>query len=414
MRAADVADLISYIQHTLGFPPTDSLAGISMAGHRLGAVLRCDWDAAVMGVGRVHERYLRMFAGHLAQDVRADACIVVLFRDHPDHDVEGPGAADPITAADHRLAIALDRELREVGLELRELWLVAAGRTWHVGCPQPASCPGHGASLSRVETSVVNTSLIVEGSLVSAEQGDSGLPRPAERPSPDLMAALAHVLGHRGPRTGRPDGRDGSDEGAPDGTGDPDREREEAEAASLAVWLEGWERVLTGDGLSGDPRIRALLAAGLVRVRWRDCLMASASLGLEGAVSGAAWWGTVPEQVADLFAVEAREVDGVRYSSVMLGATRRPPEWARIALLRDACAVLIPESSGPVATALQCLVAWVEWARGRGSVAGRILAESGRDDPDYPLGQLLTEIVDAGLICDWATRRETAWSAIGR
>ncbi|MGM7667495.1 DUF4192 family protein [Microbacterium sp. A93] len=405
VRAVDVADLISYIQHTLGFPPRNSLTAISLAGRSLGAVLRCDWDPAAVLTWPAHTSYARQFAGHLANDRRADGCVAVLFRD-AGAGLADPAGAEPITESDRLLATALGREFAEAGLPLMEMWLVARGRLWHVDCPRPTACSGHGSPASRVETSVINASLILEGSLVSEEPVGSGLPTPATDFSHDLLAAVLQIaeLGVAGPRWG---GGGGDDQSTAE-------ELQDEVAMALVDWLSGWDHVLGCGVLPEDPSARALLAAGLIRVQWRDCLLAAASFSLDRAASGAAWLGTVPPAVAELLGTVPREVNGVLFTSVILAASQRGPDWERIAHLRTACTELLAEAAGPVAAALRCLVAWVEWARGRGSVAGRILEENHRDDPEYPLGQLLGEIVDRGMLSGWAGRRETAWSATAR
>ncbi|WP_413543616.1 DUF4192 family protein [Citricoccus nitrophenolicus] len=421
VKATDVADLISYIHHTLGFPPRNSLTAISLAGRSLGAVLRCDWDRDAVVAWPAHSSYARQFAAHLASDRRADGCVAVLFRDgpsdsaaagsHSDPAATEPLSGEPTSASDRMLAVALERELAEAGLPLKEMWLVTQGRAWHVDCPHPAACHGHGTSVALVETSVINASLILEGSVVSDEPQGSGLPSPAPDFSPELLAAVVHVaeLGVPAPRLD-----DDPDEPfGPFGQYLPgDSEDEESEA--LSDWLKDWDRVLTGGTLPEGPYARSLLAAGLMRVTWRDCLLASACFSLERAVSGAAWLGTVPSSVAESLGTEPREVNGVLFTSVILAASRRGPDWERLAHLWTACAGLLPEVTGRAASVLRCLAAWVEWARGRGSAAGRILEECRLDDPEYSLGELLGEIVDRGMLSGWAGRRETAWSATSR
>lgn len=416
VKAVDVADLISYIHHTLGFPPRDSLTAISLAGNSLGAVLRCDWNPEAVVTWPAHSAYARQFAAHLASDSGADGCVAVLFRDDPGLPLD----ADPTTEADRMLGVALDRGFAEAGLPLRELWLVARGRVWHVGCPRPASCSGHGTLASLAETSVINASLILEGSMVADEPEGGGLPASAADPSPELLAAVVHVAGLGLPGLWPDDDPDeGDDPEDPAGWPDPmDGDwpwgLEEELSEALASWLRAWDRVLRGDALPVDPAVRALLVAGLIRVEWRDCLLAAASFSLDRAVSGATWLGTVPASLAEVLGVEPREVNGVLFTSVILATSRRGPDWERIAHLRAACTELLPESAGRTASALRCLVAWIEWARGRGSVAGRILEGCRLEDPGYSLGELLGEIVDRGMLAGWASRRETAWSATAR
>jgi hypothetical protein len=377
VRAVEPVDLVSYIQHTLGFVPRNSITAITLAGRDLGAVLRCDWDPALTDDWDTLSGYAGQVAGYLTADERADGSLVFLFRD-------STGSPGPDDDSDGLLADALDLELAAVGLPVQEAWLVADGRLWHLDCPGLAACTAHGSEVARTEISALNTAFILEGSVVEDEPQARGLPAPADRISPALLEAVRRL-------------------GGPGVAGRP-----------LAQWLQAWERVLDGAELPADPAGRAWLLGGLVDVHLRDTLVATASFTLDRAVSGAAWLHALPQEVAETLGVSSREVNGVLYSSVLMATSRRAPDWDRIARLHRACESLLPEAAGEAASAARCLVAWVEWARGRGSVAGRIIEECRRADPDYPLGRVLGEVVDRGILSGWARQRSTAWSARAR
>lgn len=377
IKAVEPVDLVSYVHHTLGFIPRNSLTVITLAGRDLGAVLRTDWDPALAHEGVALSGYARQVAGYLTADDRADGSLVFLFRD-------STGSVGPDEDSDGLLVDALECELSEVGLSLQEAWLVADGRLWHLDCPDLTTCTAHGAEVGRAEASALNAAFIVEGSVVEDAPGDSGLPASAHRMSPELHEAIR--------RLGEP--------------ADLSRFRTQ--------WLQDWEPILDGAELPSDPAGRAVLLAGLVDVHLRDTLVAAASFTLDRAVSGAAWLHALPQDVADALGAEPREVNGVLYSSVLMATSRRAPDWDRIARLRAACDLLLPEAAGTPAAAVRCLAAWVEWARGRGSLAGRIMEECLRSDPDYPLGQVLGEVVDRGILSGWASKRSTAWSALAR
>jgi hypothetical protein len=374
VKAVEPVDLVSYIHHTLGFVPRNSITAITLTGRGLGAVLRCDWDPALTDDEDTLSGYARQVAGYLTADERADGSLVFLFRD-------STGYPGPDEDSDALLADALELELAAVGLPVQEAWLVADDRLWHLDCPDLTTCTAHGSEVARTETSALNTAFILEGSVVEDAPHTGGLPVPAEHMSPALHEAVRRLCGP-----------------AP-------------AARQLAQWLQDWEQVLDGAQLPTDPAGRAALLGGLVDVRLRDTLVAAASFTLERAVSGAAWLHALPREVAEALGVSPREVNGVLYSSVLMATSRRAPDWDRIARLRRACELLLPEAAGEPAAAARCLVAWVEWARGRGSVAGRIIEECLRAEPDYPLGQILGEVVDRGVLSGWASRRSTAWSA---
>lgn len=373
VSAVEPADLVSYIQHTLGFVPRNSIAAIALAGRALGAVLRCDWDPALGRDPVAATAYARQVAGYLSADERADGSLVVLFRDAAGHGVQD--------AIDGTMAEALAAELETVGLPVREAWLVAGGRLWHLDCPDRDACAAHGSAMAGIETSAVNTAFIVEGSVVQDQPPAADLPEPAPVMGRDLRDAVAWL------RLDGPSGR------------------------RAARWLADWDRVLAGAPLPAEPGVRARLLAGLVDVRLRDTLVAAASFSLPRAVSGAVWLDVLPRAVADRLDAPVREADAVLYSSVVLAASHRAPDWGRIERLRHACARLLPEAAGESAAAARCLVAWVEWARGRGSLAGRIMEQCRTAHPDYPLARLLGEVIDRGILAGWARRRSTAWSS---
>lgn len=374
VSAVEPADLVSYIQHTLGFVPRNSIAAITLAGRSLGAVLRCDWDPSLGRDPTTASVYARQVAGYLRADERADGSLVVLFREPAGHH-GGPDIIDGVVAE------AMTAELRAAGLPVREAWLVAGGRLWHLDCPDRAACAAHGSAVAGIEASAVNTAFIVEGSVVQDEPPASDLPEPAVVMGRDLRDAVAGL---------RADGLAGE---------------------KGAHWLADWDRVLAGAPLPAEPGARARLLAGLVDVSLRDTLVAAASFSLSRAVSGAVWLDVLPRAVADRLDTPVREVDGVLYSSVVLAASHRAPDWDRIARLRYACTRLLPEAAGESAAAARCLVAWVEWARGRGSLAGRIMEQCRTAYPDYPLARLLGEVIDRGILAGWARRRSTAWSS---
>ncbi|MFC7402190.1 DUF4192 family protein [Citricoccus sp. GCM10030269] len=401
VRAVEPTDLISYINHTLGFAPRRSVAAIGLEGKNLGAVLRCDWDPPRLASWQDYCSYARQFAGYLTRDRRSDGCVVFLFRDgledHQDQPT-GNSAGCPAGGADHMLAAALERELAVVGQPAVEIWLVTGERIWHLDCPDPASCRAHGSSAAGVETSALNATMIFEGSLVQPEPSGSGLPAAAASWSAELTRAVQDLLVESRDEWSR--------------TAAMPRERTPSEAALR--WFRAWEHVLAGGDVPAGPQERAFLVAGLAHVEWRDGLLAAASFTMDRALSGAAWLGSVPEAVADELGTPAREINAVLYSSVILARTRRAPDWQRISCLRAACTELLPHAAGGLASAVRCIAAWVEWSRGRGSAAGRIVAECRADDPEYSLAQLLEEILERGILSEWAGRRETAWSATGR
>lgn len=384
VRASEPADLLSYIDHSLGFRPRSSCVGITRRGSTIGAMVRLDLPT-VLQEGQITPRhYAERIAGYLAQDPQATDCLVFVFKErvHPEPADAGPLTA-PIGGPDTELVEALQDVLADRGLPLREAWLVDHGCLWHLDCPDPRVCAPHGGSVSRSDVSAVNATFIVEGSVVHSGPEAAQLPAPAERPSLALTAAL---------------------ERAAAAVDDP---------AYVADWMQRWERVLegaTGPSLQDWSRSEQVdLVAGLDLVCLRDSLLASAAFTLHRAVSGGERIGALPQGTGALVGCMPSDASGLLYVSAMMADTVRPPDWDRMDRLREACHVLLPLAAGSSASALQCLAAWVEWCRGRGSCAGVLVDQCRARDPYYSLAELLEQLVDQGHLAGWAAREDIAW-----
>lgn len=382
IRAGEPADLLSYIDHSLGYRPRTSVVGLTRRGSTIGALVRLDWPEQLRKGTASPEYYAETIAAHLAQDLRATDSLIFLLSDRVHAE---PGSTDqfPIRSGDIPLVDALHTALRGRDLPLRETWLVDTGRIWHMDCPDLDHCPSHGSSVARSEISAVNATFILEGSVVDEGPEIARMPEPAPEPSPQLQAARHY---------------------APSTVEDP---------CLTLGWMELWDRILEGeidlwDNTAGPNEFAGLLA-GLEIVPLRDALLASAAFSLPRALSGAEHMGLLPKGTCFLGGTRPTAANGVLYVSVLMADTSRGPSWARLDRLVDACRYLIPHASGPSASALQCLAAWVEWCRGRGSRAGAIIDDALRRDPEYSLAQLIFQLIDQGHIASWAAREEVAW-----
>lgn len=73
-----------------------------------------------------------------------------------------------------------------------------------------------------------------------------------------------------------------------------------------------------------------------------------------------------------------------------------------IELLRVTAAHLPERHRAPLLT----MLAWLHWALGRGSIAGRFVDAGLAIDPDYGLAELLARMLGAGMLPEWAYRAE--------
>ncbi|MCS5719899.1 DUF4192 domain-containing protein [Herbiconiux sp. CPCC 205763] len=188
---------------------------------------------------------------------------------------------------------------------------------------------------------------------------------------------------------------------APDGGAHPDSGggggggggAEELSEVDVVETLLRWNAVLTagpGSPLPSDARAVALLWSIRHRVV-RDCVLMLCAWGFDAGVI------TLHEATEP----EDATVGGQAVHDTVLGVGTRPPDAAglrsAIELLRHlvSCA---PESiTAPALT----MLAWLEWARGRGLAADSYLEACRRADPDYRLARLLQVMIQHGFVPEW-------------
>lgn len=372
IRATGPADLISYAQHTLGFAPSNSLVAIATSRPNLGAVLRADLPPSGESVSEL-AAYADQFSGYLASDHRASGCILLLIRDG------GTSVDCPVMDEDRTLARILKCTFFTRELPVSELWLVEGGVLWSMdGSPHDGTLVGNGEG-----SNVFTTLAIRNGTAGAVDPETLPPPAPAAAATPQLAQAFKDF------RFDTSNGHDAS--------------------VLQFFWLQSWEFVLSGWSLPAEPAERAFLIAGLSVDSLRDILVGSAALGLGRAVSGAAWLGLIQDRVAERYRVEPTKVNADTYSALFHAGTGSAPEWRRMDRLRSACTDLIAESHGNTASAVRVIAAWIEWARGRSSVASDIVASLLADDPSHSLGRIVERLSDQGILSEWSRDISTAW-----
>src|SRR3954447_20220425 len=112
--ARQSVDVLSFVPHTLGFLPSDSVVLLSLSAGRLGATLRLDLP------GNGDMCHLDLFADtaadYLRSDEDADSSLLILYTDHVWCRPDRPPHAE--------LVAALGRSLDAVGLPVRSGWTV--------------------------------------------------------------------------------------------------------------------------------------------------------------------------------------------------------------------------------------------------------------------------------------------------
>ncbi|GEM_PF-1297117 len=110
---------------------------------------------------------------------------------------------------------------------------------------------------------------------------------------------------------------------------------------------------------------------------------------------------SMDEYVADEHA-QGQQADDRALSELLLGVGPRVPDAERIdasiELLRLVVACAEPEDRVDP----YCVLAWLAWARGRGSVAGAYLDRAGEIDPAHGMTDLLGTLIGSGRVPDWS------------
>lgn len=139
----------------------------------------------------------------------------------------------------------------------------------------------------------------------------------------------------------------------------------------------------------------ALLLLALQGPPARDLVMLQWAFGLD--LGDAMWSGDT------CAGIEARKVypdaDSVA-ADLMLG--RGPsPDADRIERASSLLTTLISRADDADRSAPLCMLAWLAWARGRGSAAGVHIDEVRAISPDYSMGRLLATLFSTGAMPEW-------------
>lgn len=404
LSVGEPGDALALVQHTLGFMPEDSLVIIGLMRGTTGAHLRVDLAAAADDPGRL-ARWAADCLGGAGTDPGADGTVVLLFGDAaPAPPMNGEEALRPHAA----LCGALEAEMSRRGMPVVQTWLVGGGSIRDYHCPDADCCPYPGQDVETAAHSVLNTHMVYRGrralrtpTEITEAFLEDRRPLPAER---DAVAA------HAAPR--RP------------GVAGPDS----AEHA-LAVWECALDDELAGRLDDPEELHRWYLdhgedlgaaASALADRQVRDALLVQAAVGVAPALAGlrvsrSAAPGETPGEALERLEGPSGPPPQLvtlvgEFEAAFLGATRRRPDWARIDALEALLSRLHHTVDDGVRVEVLAMVGWIEWARGRGSVAGAYLDRCRELEPAHGLADLLERAMGLGGICPWARVREHSWS----
>lgn len=359
-------EVLAYIPHALGFYPRNAVVLLIMQGSGLVATLRVDLPRAEAGsdlAAQWTEQLVLLV--HKVPDATAVFAAV--------YTGQAPGGShDSLPKRD--LVERLAPELVRSGIQVRDAWYVGA-RRWHsYFCLSGHCCPREGFDLPDLALTETHLRMVVAGSAPEDQLWDgSGV---AEWGNKGDVRTNVEIL-------------------AGELDGSPVRE-------SL---IKGWAGLLEGDPAAAERRLRtdevlcASLLLSLHDRMVRDILPYLAGRGTPRAfeamkeVSRAAEYGSASEDFSDF----------------LLGTAACTPDWNRLERLWFLCRDLLGVADGEEASALLCLLGWVNWAKGKGSSALKLFGSVLEKDPDYRLAQLMAKLVESGEMPTWVADPARAW-----
>jgi hypothetical protein len=170
IRISSPADAISYIGHSLGYWPKESLVCVALDGKALGPTLRVN----LLNTADLGQSYAERVAHAVGIDHDATAVLIALFTHQP----WGPAHPKPFAS----MVQGLKRRLLAAGLLVHDVWIVGPESFATYDGDNPASC-GKATPLAAIDSCLLNAELVYQGS--SVDKHDS----PA---IPELFTAVDH------------------------------------------------------------------------------------------------------------------------------------------------------------------------------------------------------------------------------
>lgn len=394
LQVSTSAEALAYIECTLGFQPRNSIAVVAFAGAQLSTVARCDIPASLqhmarcdtpesvtfMDFGMTEDQELefidtgRQLGKMMAREPSTTSCLVVYI-------------ADGVTVSDqHALAVigtansVISAQFALQGVPVQESWLIHHDMLWHLRCPETTECIVQGEPVADPRATEIYQALAPPS---ASEDKMVTEPRPLVFPPAVTQPSqeepnTQELLMHR-PQVG-------------------------------LKWLELWnQRVSAGPAMLHSDEVAQLLSAVEHRTL-RDALVATACFDLATAIKGFVALRKFPAQLAALAEVYGNLSDGTTVQEGLLGRSARGPNWQRIAALERLCHQLLPLSDGRSGGALAGILVWIEWIRGRGSLALEYARQARTHFPNDQLLATLERVLEAGTVAEWAIRVDCAWN----
>lgn len=170
IRISSPADAISYMGHSLGYWPKESLVCVALEGRTLGPTLRVN----LPGANSPGQSYAELVAHAIGIDHDATAVLVALFTHQP----WGKGHPKPFAA----MVQGLKRQLSAAGLLVHGVWIVGPESFATYDGTNATLCDEE-TPLAALESCLLNAELVYQGSSVEKHESTA---------IPDLFTAVDH------------------------------------------------------------------------------------------------------------------------------------------------------------------------------------------------------------------------------
>lgn len=395
LKVTSPEDVLAYIECTLGFAPRNSLVVVAFHEQNLGSVLRCDLPDSLqhmarcdtpesvtfMDFGVTEDQELEFIATgrHIGEVVAREPSITSALLMY---------LADDVTVSDqHALAVMgtahamLGAQFGLQGVPIQEVWLLHHKKLWHLRCSATTSCTVQGDDVGDPRATNVYESLNPSRSSVPNHNDQ---PRNLIFP-PELRAPCRQVPDTQTLLTNRPQ--------------------------VVWNWVSMWESHFRDGPKMLDTNEAAQLLAAVEHPAVWQAILATACFDVSTAIRGLVGLGRLPAELAALAALFGNISDGTVVKQGLNGESQRAPDWQRIAQLERLAHQLLPLSDHLSGGALAGFLVWIEWARGRGSIAKSYVYQARQHFPSDQYLMDLEALLQEGIVAGWATRADAAWSS---
>ncbi|MEV8181518.1 DUF4192 domain-containing protein [Specibacter sp. NPDC078692] len=190
------------------------------------------------------------------------------------------------------------------------------------------------------------------------------------------------------------------------------------------------ELVFRGSSIESGPgfRIPILARRDLSEEVFKNCLRIEAMTPPAATAKARTLWGALlndaalptdaqsAELLADFKFISVRDrlladIPGLDDSmgNLLLGQTKRPPQWQRVDRAQELLLHLYTRADGPDAAPVLTSLGIIQWWEGKGSRAHQCFQHALEADPNYKLAQLSDQMVAAGILAPWAMDKSSAY-----